>query len=221
MRPLLFAFLCLLPAVILPAAADPVPAPHPSSLRPDILYTHRGEFVQVSPMRPLTLNAHVEQFAYDPLGLEIAYVGSEPQGENTVHFVKTVDARTGHEISRLTLTAPTESQNAGLMLRGWSVSGKYLLIQRFSPDPNEPDTAVAEFLRWDLSANPPTAKTISLQAALPPEEQSADLDKALPTAILHPIGRWLCLLAEHSHPWTARRQAGTGPRCASAVRRRA
>lgn len=93
MRPLLFVFSCLLLlASALTAFAD---APPPTSLRPDVLYTHQGEFVQVKPMRPLTLNAHVEQFAYDPLGIEIASVGSEPQGENTLHFVKTVDVRTG------------------------------------------------------------------------------------------------------------------------------
>ena len=69
MRLFLPAF-CLLSILTLPASADPASPPpaRPSSLRSDILYTHKGEFVQVSPMRPLTLNAHVEQFQYDPQG---------------------------------------------------------------------------------------------------------------------------------------------------------
>lgn len=71
-----------LASLALPTAADSVPPlPRFSNLRSDILYTHKGEFVQVSPMRPLTLNAHVTQFAYDPLGIEIAAVGSETAGE--------------------------------------------------------------------------------------------------------------------------------------------
>ncbi len=195
MRPFLLAFIFLLPALPLPAAADPslAPPPRPSSLRPDILYTHKGEFVQVSPMRPLTLNAHVEQFQYDPLGLEIACVGSEPQGDDTAHFVKTIDVRTGHELSRLTLTAPADSQGAGLMLRGWSVSGKYLIVQRFLPAPNESETAESEFLRWDTSANPPSTKTIDLQAALPPEQQSADLAGSA-DCYPSPNGRWLMFM---------------------------
>ncbi len=191
MRPFLLAF-CLLPVLLLPVAADPAPNPPPraSSLRSDILYTHRGEFVQVKPMRPLTLNAHVEQFAYDPLGIEIAVVGSEPQGEDTVHFVKTLDARTGHEIRRFAFTEPSESQDTALMLRGWSTSGKFLMLQRFSPDPNEPQTSVSGFLRWDLSISPPMTKTIDLQAALPPEQQSADLAGSA-NCYPSPTGRWL------------------------------
>jgi hypothetical protein len=181
------AFLALACAA-LPASADP-PA-RPSDLRSDILYTHRGEFVQVKPMRPLTLNAHVEQFAYDPLGLEIAITGSEPQGENTVHFVKTIDVRTGHEINRFTFTAPSDSQETALMLRGWSTSGKYLMLQRFSPDPNAAQTAVSEFLRWDLSTNPPTTRSIDPQEALPPEEQSPDLEGSA-ECYPSPNGRWL------------------------------
>ena len=66
-----FTLPCLLALLPLPSHA----------LRPDILYTTRGEFVQVSPMRPLTLNAHIQQFAYEPLGVEAAFVGSEVQGE--------------------------------------------------------------------------------------------------------------------------------------------
>jgi hypothetical protein len=183
-----FAFSCLLLfALALTAFADPIP---PTSLRPDIIYTHRGEFVQVKPMRPLTLNAHVAQFTYDPLGLEIAYVGSEPQGEDTVHFVKTIDARTGHELSRLTVTAPKEDKSSGFLLRGWSVSGKYLLLQRSSPDPSQPETVVNDFLRWDLSTNPPTAHTINLQASLPSEGQSADLAGSA-DCYPSPSGRWL------------------------------
>lgn len=81
-RLLLSTALLALASLALPIAADPAPPlPHFSNLRSDTLYTHKGEFVQVSPMRPLTLNAHVTQFAYDPLGIEIAVVSSETAGE--------------------------------------------------------------------------------------------------------------------------------------------
>ncbi len=180
MRPLLPALLCLsllaFPAANFAAPTAPISDPvSPNNLRPDILYTHRGEFVQVSPMRPLTLNAHVEQFAYDPLGLEIAFVGSEPQGENTLHFVKTVDARTGHELSRLTLTA-SAGQAASFRLLGFSASGKYLLLEQLTSDPAQPDALVDEYLRWDLSANPPIAHIIDPRSALPPGAVTDDTD---------------------------------------------
>ena len=181
----------------LPTPADPA---HPSNLRSDILYTHRGEFIQVSPMRALTLNAHVEQFAYDPLGLEIAVVGSETQGDQTVHFAKTIDARTGHELSRLTVTAPQGDTTTGLMLLGWSASGKYLLLRRFTPDPNEPETSLTQFLRWDLSADPPTTRSIDPEAALPPEQQSPDLEGSA-DCYLSPGGRWL-LFTQSIHTQT-------------------
>ena len=81
LTPLCLLFLLVLCA--LPVSAAPT---QPSNLRSDILYTSRGEFVQVSPMRPLTLNAHVEQFQYEPLGIEVAFVGSEVQGDQTTHL---------------------------------------------------------------------------------------------------------------------------------------
>lgn len=163
-------------SLALPAVADPAaPLPRPSNLRSDILYTHRGEFVQVKPMRALTLNAHVTQFTYDPLGLEIAIAGSETSGDQTTYFVKTLDARTGHEISRYAVTAPSDAQSTWLGLLGFSTSGKFLLLQRFTPMPNDPSTAQTEFLRWDLSANPPTTRVIDPQSALSPDEQSVVL----------------------------------------------
>ena len=154
-----FTLPCLLALLPLPSHA----------LRPDILYTTRGEFVQVSPMRPLTLNAHIQQFAYEPLGVEVAFAGSEVQGNQTVHFIKTMDVRTGHEVSRLTVTAPTGSQEADLQLIGWSLSGKYLLLHRFTPDPQDANTSFSEFLRWDLSANPSVMRPIDPAAHLPAE----------------------------------------------------
>ena len=166
MRPARLALSCLLflLACGLPASAAPA---QPSNLSPDILYTTKGEFVHVSPMRPLTLNAHVTQFAYDPLGIEIAYVGSEVQGDQTVYSVKTMDTRTGHEMSRLSVAAPTGGISAGFILQGWSRSGKYMLLVRFSADPAEPTTAIEENLRWDLGASPSVTRLIDPAAHLP------------------------------------------------------
>ena len=190
MRLFLPAF-CLLSILTLPASADPAPAPPPrtSSLRPDILYTHKGEFVQVSPMRPLTLNAHVEQFQYDPQGLEIAYVGSEPSGEDTVHFVKTIDAHTGHEISRLTLTSPADGKNTNFYLLGFSPSGKYLLLQETLADADSPNTSRTEYVRWDLSAAPTVAQVINPRSSLPADAVIDNTDAE--SASASPDGRWV------------------------------
>ena len=172
-------------------SADTSPSrPAPSNLRGDILYTHRGEFVQVKPMRPLTLTAHVEQFAYDPLGIEIAVSGSDVQGDQTIHFVKTIDSRTGHEISRMTLTSQTGESGYDLMLLGWSPSGKYLLVQQFSPDPKEFETELVKFLRLDLSATPPVTRIVDPLAAFPLEEQSPDSEGSA-DGHLSPDGRWV------------------------------
>ncbi len=186
--PALLLALHTLTALALPAAADP--PPRPSGLRSDILYTHKGEFVQVAPMRALTLNAHVEQFAYDPLGLELAVAGSETTGETTTHFVKTLDARTGHEMSRYAFAAPADDKIADIQLLGFSPSGKYLLLQQFVADPNEPEAARAEFVRWNLSASPPSPRTIYPQSALPPDQQSADL-AGLANCYSSPNTQWL------------------------------
>ena len=180
--PVLLAFACL----ALPAAADPAaPPPRPTNLRPDILYTHKGEFVQVKPMRALTLNAHVMQFAYDPLGLEIAVVGSETSGDQTTQFVKTLDARTGHEISRLAVSAPTEDKSVSFLLTGWSQSGKYLLVQRETVNPENPDKVLDENLRWNLGASPATVSVISPKELLP---AGAEADGSIGS--LSPTGRW-------------------------------
>lgn len=186
----------------LPAAADPAaPLPRSSNLRPDILYTHRGEFIQVGPMRALTLNAHVSQFAYDPLGLEIAVIGSETSGGQTTDFAKTLDAHTGREISRFAMAAPTDAQSTGLGLLGFSTSGKYLLLQRFTPEPNDPSTAQIEFLRWDLSSHLPPSHVINPQSGLPAEQQSADLAGSA-YCYPSPDGHWL-LFTQSIHAQTA------------------
>ena len=133
----------------LPVAADP---------RPDILYTSRKEFVRVSPAHQLTLNAHIDKFAYDPLGLEVACTGSETQGDQTTYFVKTLDARTGKELHRLTLTVPQDT-DARLEMLGWTPSGKYLLLERTQPR-DEGEGTITRLQRWDLSADPPKLRPV-------------------------------------------------------------
>ncbi len=164
MRPPRLTLPCLLSLLALlsfPSAADP-PA---SALRPDILYTRRGEFVRVMPMRPLTRDAHAQQFAYEPLGIEIAVVGQEVEGDNTVHFVKVLDARTGHEMERLTQAVPAEDDGGGFRLVGWSATGKHLLMQRYAPDDTRETN---QFVSWDVSVGTPTIHEIDLTSALPP-----------------------------------------------------
>ena len=166
------ALSCLLFLLAFCASPSGAAPPQPSNLRSDILYTTHGEFVQVSPMQPLTLDAHIQQFAYEPLGIEVAFVGSEVQGNQTVHFVKTMDVRSGHEMSRLTVTAPTGADTADFILLGWSLSGKYLLLCRFAPDPDNPTASTQDYLRWDLGANPPTVRPVDPAAHLPAGTQA-------------------------------------------------
>ena len=205
MRPLCLALPCLLflLACGLPIVAAPA---QPSNLSPDILYTTKGEFVHVSPMRPLTLNAHVTQFSYDPLGVEVAYVGSEVQGDQTVYSVKTMDTRTGHEMSRLSVTAPTGGISAGFNLLGWSRSGKYLLLVRFSADPAEPLTAIEEYLRWDLGASPPVVRLIEPTLQLPVGVQPVP---GLGFAIPSPHRLWIAF-KQYVHVSNAEGKLGPG-----------
>lgn len=147
--------LLLLGLLVLPAAADP---------RPDILYTTRKEFVRVSPPRPLTLNAHIDKFAYDPLGLEVACAGSETQDGQTTYFVKTLDVRTGKELHRLTMTVP-QYTDSRLEMMGWTPSGKYLLLEQTQPKEADLGGSTTHLERWDLSADPP--KLLPVNEAFP------------------------------------------------------
>ncbi len=184
--PLCFSLIaCLLLSLLLPVRAAPTA---PANLRSDILYTSRGEFVQVSPMHALTLNAHIQQFAYEPLGIEVAFAGSEVQGDQTIHFVKTLDVRNGREISRLTMTAPTSNEGAGYMLLGWTVSGKSLLLRSFVPSSVNPGECDQQCLRWDLTTNPPTTHLIDPRVPLPRE---AVYVEGISEGCISPTGRWM------------------------------
>ena len=185
---------CLLLSFSLPVYAAPT---SPTNLRSDILYTSRGEFVQVSPMHPLTLNAHIQQFAYEPLGLEVAFAGSEVQGDQTVHFVKTIDVLNGREMSRLAITAPTSNEGAGYMLLGWTVSGKNLLLRSFVPSPINPGECDKQCLRWDLTTNPPTTHLIDPTVPLPRE---AVYVEGIGEGCVSPTGRWIVFRQPYSLP---------------------
>ena len=189
--PMIFPLLILCAS---PTGASP--AQPPTNLRSDIIYTSRGEFVQVSPMRQLTLNAHIQQFAYEPLGIEVALVGSEVQGDQTVHFVKTMDVRTGGEMNRLTVIAPSENDSAGFSLIGWSESGKYLLVERTTPAPHNFSVSADEYLRWDLSADPPATRSIDPAAYFP-----GDAQVIFPLS--SPILRWVMFKGYYQSPDTA------------------
>ena len=183
-------FLLALACLVLPAAADPAPPlPHFSNLRSDIIYTHKGEFVQVSPMRPLTLNAYVEQFAYDPLGIEIAYVGSELSGTRITGYIKTLDTRSGREMSRFKAVPLSDSTSSRIALLGWSKSGKSLLLRQFTQDPDDPGLEHSQYLKWDLTADPPKTKVIEPQKGLPSGTEG-DAYKESASCLPSPTGRW-------------------------------
>ncbi len=164
-------------------------SPPSRALRSDVLYTSHGEFVQVSPMRPLTANAHVTEFAYEPLGIEIAYVGGEVSGDTATNFVKVVDVRSGHEMEHLSMTTPADDRFARFHLLGWSRDGRYLTVERTSSG-----TANAggmpgmqtDILRWDVGANPPVTTLVPL-ASLLPEGATPSFTQSDPS----PGGRWI------------------------------
>jgi len=149
--------LLLLGLLTLPVAADP---------RPDILYTTRKEFVRVSPPRQLTLNANIYQFAYDPLGLEVACNSVDSTGGQIVCSVKTLDVRTGQEMHRLTLTTSPDT-NGLFNILGWTPSGKFLLLERTQPKENGSGESATDLVRWDFSADPPKVQTVEPDFPLP------------------------------------------------------
>ena len=181
--------LLLLGLLTLPVAADP---------RPDILYTTRKEFVRVSPARQLTLNAHLDKFAYDPLGLVIACTGADTQQGQTTYFVKTLDVRTGKELHRLALTVPQYTE-AGLTLRGWTPSGKYLLLERSQPKDDGSEESVTEFVRWDLSADPPKVRPLDTAASVPDGMQAVS---AYSYPFVSPDRRWVMFRQTYKLPDT-------------------
>ncbi len=170
--------LLLLGLLTLPAATDP---------RPDILYTTRKEFVQVSPPRQLTLNANLTQFACDPLGLEVAVNGQETSGEQTTYFIKTLDVRTGHELHRLTMSAPPDT-NARFSILGWTPSGKYFLLEQTHPKEDGSSDSVTDLVRWDLSADPPKVQIVDAPFTLPEGRHMDDISHAA-----SPHNRWVLL----------------------------
>lgn len=164
------------------------------ALRPDILYLGSGKFVQVSPPRQLTLNAHLTQFAFEPLGLEVAAAGSETVEKTTTYFVKTIATRRGAEMSRLSfsLTAPAEDIY-GFEIVGWASSGRSLIVKK--TDQNAEKGVTVEYLRWNLATDPPTATRIALQSLLP--EGASDGGAEVNAS---PGGRWIVIKEYFSVP---------------------
>jgi len=186
-----FALLMLLLGYLaLPVAADP---------RPDILYTTRREFVRVSPPRPLTLNVHIDKFAYDPLGLEVAVAGGETQEGASVNFVRTLDARTGHELHRLTAANPPGSNLSDFLMIGWTPSGKYLLIRRYLPDPETPDSSAVDLVRWDLSADPPVVRPVDPLPYVPAGTRGPP---GVGSSFASPNRRWVLFKQDYKVPQT-------------------
>lgn len=164
MRPRCLALLFLLVLFALPAAAE---GPPPTAFRKNILYLGQGQILTVMPSRQLTLNAHVSQFRYEPLGVEVAYAGWERTGNAINYFVRVMDTRSGNIMSRLsqTVTAPPQSEDGdaisqrGYRMLGWSNNGNILLLRKPQPE--------AEFEMLDVGADPPAVRPLPLEPALP------------------------------------------------------
>ena len=140
-------------------------------------------------MHALTLNANIERFAYEPLGIEVAYAGHEIQGDQIVHFVKTMDVRSGHEMSALTVIAPSAEDLTALQLLGWSSDDKsVLLLKDFVSYLQEPSKYRIEYLRWDLAANPPVVQIIDPRPFLP---AGINASETVGDGFFSPSRRWI------------------------------
>ncbi len=118
----------LLTAVSLRASAD-TPAPLPQL---NIIALGQGQVLEAAPPRQLSLHAHVSDFAYQPGGLEIAYAGSDTDGEAITQFIKLVGTRYGKTTTLLAQSTPTGKEDARaepFLLDGWSADGRYLVVE--------------------------------------------------------------------------------------------
>ena len=117
---------------LLPTWGD---APHAPPL--GACYMGYGKTLEAAQSRQLSLNAHVTRFLYQPGGLEIAYEGSQKDGEDVTSFIRLAGVRRG-EATTLVSTpgyAGTDGNQADqstppYRLAGWSGDGRYLLVEQ-------------------------------------------------------------------------------------------
>lgn len=156
------------------------PAPLPQL---NIVSLGQGRVMEAAPPRQLSLHAHISEFAYQPGGLEIAYAGSDTDGDKTTQFVNTqfvklVGTRYGTTTTLLVQTPPMGGENATpgpFLLNGWSADGRYLVVEHVGPvSVDNTGTAVygTRLTCIDVGASPMRTREIALPVPLPPDVSS-------------------------------------------------
>lgn len=160
----------------------PVHADTPARLpQLNIIALGQGQVLEAAPPRQLSLNAHVSEFAYQPGGLEIAYAGSETDGDTITQFVKLAGTRHGTLATLLTQSGPSDGSNNAvqpLTLDGWSADGRYLVAQQEGTLSTGNDGTAIRGIQLtcvDVGASPIQARPIALPAPLTPEALSTSV----------------------------------------------
>jgi hypothetical protein len=160
----------LLTSGLLPTWSDP-----PEETPLGACYMGYGKMLEAARAHQLSLNAHVERFLYQPGGLEIAYQGSERNGDEIVHFIRLVGVKQGTITTLISTTGDTEDEaeknspkEVPYELAGWSGDGRYLLLSRehdvATADGEAEGGARPDFVSVDVGVIPPHLTTLSLSA---------------------------------------------------------
>lgn len=169
--PLALLLSALLTPTLAPARAD-APAHLPQL---NIIALGQGQVLEAAPPRQLSLNAHVSEFAYQPGGLEIAYAGSDTDGDVTTQFVKLAGTRHGTLAALMTQSGPTHGSDGvaqPYFVVGWSSDGRYLVAGQagaVGTDSAEAPLFSTRLTSIDVGASPMQARPIAFPVSLPPE----------------------------------------------------
>lgn len=98
-------------------------------------YLGFGKTLEAAPSRQLSLNANISQFLYQPGGLEIAYAGSQTDGDTVTSYIRLVGVKHGSVATLISTSGKADSsteseQSAPYALAGWSADARYLLLQK-------------------------------------------------------------------------------------------
>jgi hypothetical protein len=134
-------------------------------------YMGYGKMLEAAKSRQLSLNAHVQQFLYQPGGLGIAYQGMEKNGDELTQFIRLVGVNRGTVTNLVSTTSQVgEDADKGVTseapygLAGWSGDGRYLLLNQDAfVTPAEGDSYISEnFTCVDVGILPPHLVSIPL-----------------------------------------------------------
>lgn len=162
---------------LLPAWGDVPDAPPMGAC-----YMGYGKTLEAAQSRQLSLDARITRFLYQPGGLEIAYEGSQKDGDEVTHFIRLVGVRRGTTTTLISTVSHAAANNdqanqdpAPYSLAGWSGDGRYLLISqdRYVTVPGTDNGySDTDFVCIDVGADPVHTASITLPGMNP---QSASI----------------------------------------------